>query len=87
MLVHVYRVESASVGIFYILLREDDYSITMSLDSVQLIREHHKAQPTFCNTVSDNVFAENDKEIQLLDTMPEEEVFPYLKVYTTLIGE
>ena len=87
MLVHVYRVIAEQDRVFYVMLREDDYSITLSLRTVNRIRNDETELPVFTDVAVYALFLDEDDEIKLVDTVPQEEVSGFLKMYAMMIGE
>ncbi len=87
MLVQLYRIVTVSSTIYYILLREDDYNITLSLRTVNRIRSGISHRPNFTDAVSHTLFMFSDTEITPLGTVPEEEAFGFLDFYATLMGD
>ncbi len=86
MLTQVYQVSSSFAGSFFVLLREDDCNITMSMTTVRLLMDG-KFMPVYSNASSSQLFLPDDEDITLIDTVPEEQAFDFLKLYMTLLGE
>ena len=87
MLAQVYRIDSAWSGIFYILLREDDQSLTMSLNTVNRVKNGTKEVPNYIDVDAHTLFLDDDKEISLLDTLPVDDALGFIKMYTMITGE
>ncbi len=88
MLVQVYRVKSTYDSMFYVLIREDDCFVTVGTIVIEQIKngERHLAYSDKPDNVTE-LFLPNDKEIELVDTLEEEEVESFLVLYTTLNGD
>ncbi len=87
MLAHVYRIKSCWSGIFYVMVREDDLSLTMSLNTLNRVRNGTREAPKYIDVECHTLFLDDDREIVLLDTIPVDDVFGFIQIYTMLTGE
>ena len=86
MLVQIYRVKSSDFRTFYILLREDDHNLTMSMSTVTQVVSGLINEPAYSSNTNVMLFLEDDLEVMLLNTVPHDEVFPYINLHATLVG-
>ncbi len=86
MLVQVYRVKSSDFRTYYILLREDDHNLTLTMSTIVQVKSGLINEPSYSSNTNVILFLEDDLEVLLLDTVPHEEVFPYINLHTMLVG-